>query len=45
MSRFFDPMAYKIIMIDQRGCGKSTPFADLTNNTTWDSIRDFEKIR
>ena len=33
------------MLVDQRGCGKSTPFADLTDNTTWDSVRDFEKIR
>ena len=45
MARFFDPSAYKIILVDQRGCGKSKPFADLTDNTTWDSVRDFEKIR
>ena len=32
-------------MVDQRGCGKSTPFAELEENTTYDSIRDFEKIR
>jgi proline iminopeptidase len=45
MARFFDPNMYFIILVDQRGCGDSTPFAELTDNTTQDSIRDFEKIR
>jgi hypothetical protein len=45
MARFFDPAAYRIILVDQRGCGKSVPFADLTNNTTYDSVRDFELVR
>lgn len=45
MSRFFDPKKYKIVLVDQRGCGKSTPFAELRENTTWDSVEDFEKIR
>ena len=45
MARFFDPAAYRIILVDQRGCGKSTPFAELTDNTTYASVSDFEKIR
>lgn len=45
MARYFDPSVYRIILVDQRGCGKSTPFADLTDNTTYDSVRDFEKLR
>lgn len=45
MARYFDPKAYKIILVDQRGCGKSTPFANLVDNTTYDSVADFEKIR
>jgi proline iminopeptidase len=45
VARYFDPKAYKIIVVDQRGCGKSTPFAELRENTTYDSIRDFEKLR
>jgi hypothetical protein len=45
MARFFDPNAYRIILVDQRGCGESTPFANLTDNTTYDSVRDFEKLR
>ena len=43
--RFWDPKAYRIIQLDQRGCGKSTPFASLKNNTTWDLVADIEKIR
>lgn len=45
MARFFDPKVYRIVLVDQRGCGKSTPFANLVDNTTWHSIEDFEKIR
>lgn len=45
MARFFDPQAYKIILVDQRGCGKSRPHAELRENTTYDSVADFEKIR
>lgn len=45
MARYFDPAAYRIILVDQRGCGESTPFADLRDNTTYDSVRDFEKLR
>lgn len=44
-ARYFDPKVYRVVLVDQRGCGKSTPFADLTDNTTWDSVNDFEKIR
>ncbi|QNM93353.1 prolyl aminopeptidase [Mycoplasma sp. Pen4] len=43
--RFFDPNYYKIILLDQRGCGKSLPTAELTNNTTWDLVEDIEKLR
>ena len=45
MARYFDPLVYKIILVDQRGCGKSTPSAELTDNSTYDCVRDFEKIR
>ena len=45
MSRFFDPRAYYIILVDQRGCGKSKPFGEIKDNTTQDQIKDFEKIR
>ncbi|VAW68823.1 Proline iminopeptidase [hydrothermal vent metagenome] len=43
--RYFDPDVYRIILFDQRGCGKSTPHASLENNTTWDLVSDIEKIR
>jgi proline iminopeptidase len=43
--RFFDPKHYHIILVDQRGCGKSTPYAELKENTTWDLVADIEKIR
>ncbi len=43
--RFFDPRHYRIVMFDQRGCGKSTPSAELKDNTTWDLVRDIESIR
>ena len=45
MARYFDPEKYRVVLVDQRGCGASTPFAELRDNTTWDSVRDFEKIR
>lgn len=43
--RYFDPSFYRIILFDQRGCGKSVPFADLRENTTWDLVQDIEKLR
>jgi len=43
--RFFDPKHYRIVLFDQRGCGKSTPHASLEENTTWDLVADIEKIR
>ena len=43
--RFFDPDLYRIILFDQRGCGKSTPHADLRDNTTWDLVADMERLR
>jgi proline iminopeptidase len=43
--RFFDPAVYRIVLFDQRGCGKSTPHADLTDNTTWDLVADIERLR
>ncbi len=45
MRRFFDPKRYRIIMMDQRGCGRSTPHADLRENTTWDLVADIERVR
>jgi proline iminopeptidase len=43
--QFFDPHKYRIVLFDQRGCGKSTPFAELRENTTWDLVADMERIR
>ena len=43
--RFFDPSAYRIVLFDQRGCGKCTPHASLDENTTWDLVADMERIR
>ena len=43
--RFFDPEHYRIILFDQRGCGRSTPHAELRDNTTQDLICDIERIR
>lgn len=45
MRRFFDPDRYRLILFDQRGCGKSTPHASVENNTTWDLVSDIELIR
>lgn len=45
MRRYFDPERYKIIIFDQRGCGKSTPHAELQDNTTWALVEDMEKLR
>ncbi len=45
MRRFFDPEAYRIILFDQRGCGKSRPHAELTDNTTWHLVADMEALR
>src|SRR5579872_1436141 len=43
--RFFDPRAYRIVLFDQRGCGKSTPRASLVDNTTWHLVADIEALR
>ncbi|WP_286788299.1 MULTISPECIES: prolyl aminopeptidase [unclassified Pseudomonas] len=43
--RFFDPGLYRIVTFDQRGCGRSTPYASLERNTTWDLVADMERIR
>jgi proline iminopeptidase len=42
---FFDPEVYRIVMFDQRGAGRSTPHAELTNNTTAHLVSDIEMIR
>jgi proline iminopeptidase len=43
--RFFDPSVYRIIVVDQRGTGKSKPFGNLKNNTTQDLVEDLDKLR
>ncbi len=47
--QFFDPAAYRIVLFDQRGCGRSTPHvaegASLDVNTTWHLIADIERLR
>jgi proline iminopeptidase len=45
MPRFHDPEAHRIVLFDQRGCGRSTPHAELEENTTWDLVADMERIR
>ena len=45
MRRFFDPAHYRIVLFDQRGCGKSRPHAELRQNTTWDLVADIEQLR
>lgn len=44
-TRVYDTSKLHIIAFDQRGCGKSTPFGSLENNTTWDLVKDIEKLR
>ncbi|MFT5504214.1 MAG: proline iminopeptidase [Gammaproteobacteria bacterium] len=43
--RFFNPEKYRIILFDQRGCGRSRPHASIEENTTWDLVSDMEQIR
>lgn len=43
--RLFDPQRYKILLFDQRGCGRSAPHASLDNNTTWHLVADMERLR
>ena len=45
MRRYFDPTHYRVILFDQRGCGRSRPHASVENNTTWHLVRDIELIR
>ncbi|MGH8254173.1 MAG: prolyl aminopeptidase [Steroidobacteraceae bacterium] len=45
MRRFFNPRRYRIVLFDQRGCGKSRPHASLIANTTWDLVEDIERLR
>ncbi|GAB6196179.1 prolyl aminopeptidase [Lysobacter xanthus] len=45
MRQFHDPAKYRIILFDQRGSGRSTPHADLVDNTTWHLVADIETLR
>jgi proline iminopeptidase len=45
MRCFFDPKRYRIVLFDQRGCGRSTPHASLADNTTWHLVTDIEQLR
>ena len=43
--RYFDPAKWRVVIFDQRGCGRSQPFAELRENTTWDLVADIERLR
>ena len=43
--RFFDPQAYRVILFEQRGSGRSIPHASLDDNTTWHLVQDIERMR
>ncbi|CAL1538793.1 unnamed protein product [Lymnaea stagnalis] len=43
--RYFDPIAYRIILFDERGAGKSIPAAEIKENTTWNLVEDLERLR
>jgi len=43
--RYFDPGKWRVVLFDQRGCGRSTPHAELRENTTWDLVADIERLR
>ena len=45
MRRYHDPRSYRIVLFDQRGCGRSTPHASLEDNTTWHLVDDIERLR
>lgn len=45
MRRFHDPRHYRIVLFDQRGCGRSLPNAAIENNTTWHLVEDMERLR
>lgn len=45
LRQLHDPSHYRIILFDQRGCGQSTPHAELRENTTWDLVADMERLR
>jgi len=43
--RYFHPRKWRVVLFDQRGCGRSTPHAELRENTTWDLVADIERLR
>src|SRR5262245_58416349 len=43
--RYFDPRRWRVTLFEQRGCGRSTPHAELRENTTWDLVADIERLR
>jgi len=43
--QYFDPRRWRVVLFDQRGCGRSRPYAELRENTTWDLVADIEKLR
>ena len=43
--QYFDPQKWRIVIFDQRGCGRSKPYAELKENTTWDLVSDIEQLR
>lgn len=43
--QYFHPQKWRIVLFDQRGCGRSTPHSELRENTTWDLVADIEKLR
>ncbi|WP_037313156.1 prolyl aminopeptidase [Ruegeria halocynthiae] len=45
MRRYFDPNVFRVILFDQRGCGRSRPHASVTDNTTWHLVADIERLR
>lgn len=45
MRRFFNPSQYRVVLFDQRGCGRSTPHSELRENDTWKLIEDIETLR
>lgn len=45
LRQMHDPQVYRMVLFDQRGCGNSTPHAELRENTTWDLVADIERLR
>lgn len=43
--RFFNPQKWRVVLFDQRGCGRSAPHAELRENTTWHLVSDIERLR